>query len=230
MRKKGFTLAEVLITLAIIGVVAALTIPSVVKNYQKIQTVTQLKKVYSALANTTNLAVVDEGPINTWEIGTGGSGQSAIDFANKYLTPYLKVSKDCKTNTTSDCAFYYSYLNSNTVNTMSASSTRFYLNDGTLLAVAVIDEGPRRYANVMVDINGQKKPNILGKDVFHYRYETYSNIPKLVGKFMPVDIYGMTRDQARDNTIWGCNKNATGTYCSSLIMYDGWKISDDYPW
>jgi prepilin-type N-terminal cleavage/methylation domain-containing protein len=42
--KKAFTLAEVLITLAIIGVVAALTIPTVVRNYQKTQTVTQLKK------------------------------------------------------------------------------------------------------------------------------------------------------------------------------------------
>jgi prepilin-type N-terminal cleavage/methylation domain-containing protein len=47
--KQGFTLAEVLITLAVIGVVAALTIPTVVRNYQKTQTVTKLKKTYSAM-------------------------------------------------------------------------------------------------------------------------------------------------------------------------------------
>ncbi len=61
MQKKGFTLAEILITLAIIGVVAVLTIPTVVRNYQKTQTVTQLKKVYSALSNTTNFAIADYG-------------------------------------------------------------------------------------------------------------------------------------------------------------------------
>lgn len=42
--KRAFTLAEVLITLGIIGVVAALTLPSVITNYQKKQTVEQLKK------------------------------------------------------------------------------------------------------------------------------------------------------------------------------------------
>ena len=40
--KKGFTLAEVLITLGIIGVVAALTLPSLITNYRKKQTVAQL--------------------------------------------------------------------------------------------------------------------------------------------------------------------------------------------
>ena len=48
--KKGFTLAEVLITLGIIGVVAALTMPTLMSNYRKHQTVTQLKKAYSEIS------------------------------------------------------------------------------------------------------------------------------------------------------------------------------------
>jgi prepilin-type N-terminal cleavage/methylation domain-containing protein len=47
IEKKGFTLAEILITLAIIGVVAALTLPVLVKKYQKHQMIVQLKKAYS---------------------------------------------------------------------------------------------------------------------------------------------------------------------------------------
>ena len=47
--KFGFTLAEVLITLGIIGVVAALTLPSLVTNYQKQVTVNKLKKFYNGL-------------------------------------------------------------------------------------------------------------------------------------------------------------------------------------
>jgi prepilin-type N-terminal cleavage/methylation domain-containing protein len=51
MRRSGFTLAEVLITLAIIGVVAALTIPAVVKNYQE----TERKTQYKNAENTINV-------------------------------------------------------------------------------------------------------------------------------------------------------------------------------
>ena len=47
MNKKGFTLAEVLITFGIIGVVAAITMPMLITHYQKQATVNQLKKAYS---------------------------------------------------------------------------------------------------------------------------------------------------------------------------------------
>ena len=49
MSKSGFTLAEVLITLGVIGVVAAMTMPSLVAHYKEKQTVVALKKFYSIL-------------------------------------------------------------------------------------------------------------------------------------------------------------------------------------
>lgn len=64
--KKGFTLAEVLITLGIIGVVAALTMPVLMANYKKQQTVTQLKKVYSALQQSVQISQVKYGDIVDW--------------------------------------------------------------------------------------------------------------------------------------------------------------------
>ena len=52
MRKfVGFTLAEVLITLGIIGVVAALTLPSVIQKYQKKVTVERLKNIIASCPN-----------------------------------------------------------------------------------------------------------------------------------------------------------------------------------
>ena len=57
--KKAFTLAEVLITLGIIGVVAALTMPALIANYKKQQTIVQLKKAYTTLAQGFKLAQVD---------------------------------------------------------------------------------------------------------------------------------------------------------------------------
>ena len=75
MKFKGFTLAEVLITLAIIGIVAALTIPSVISNYQQQEFKTGLKKAVSVLneAIQTNIAQEGETP-----------------YENRYLMDYLK--------------------------------------------------------------------------------------------------------------------------------------------
>ncbi len=236
--KKAFTLAEVLITLAIIGVVAALTIPTVVRNYQKTQTVAQLKKVYSALANTTNLAIANEGPVSDWEVGQNMTGQAAIDFSNRYLIPYLKVSKNCELKTTGDCFFNFTYLNSDTQRSFGNVYSRFYLNDGTLIGVAIenairADGLNYRQAYLYIDINGQKKPNKYGKDLFFFKYYifqgTQSNTAN--GKFIPYS-YSTPRNVVIGSTgnTEACNKSYNGLLCTALILQDGWKISDDYPW
>ena len=64
MKKRGFTLAEVLITLAIIGVVAAISIPSVISNSQQQEFKTGLRKAVSVLnsAITMNMAIDGESP------------------------------------------------------------------------------------------------------------------------------------------------------------------------
>ena len=62
----GFTLAEVLITLGIIGVVVALTMPSLIANYQKQETIARLKKVYSTISNTYMYAINSYGTSEKW--------------------------------------------------------------------------------------------------------------------------------------------------------------------
>ncbi len=228
MKKSGFTLAEVLITLAIIGVVAALTIPAVVRNYQKTQTVTQLKKVYSALSNTTNLAIANEGPTSGWEVGENATGQAAIDFANRYLIPYLKVQKNCETKTTDDCAFKWKHLDTGS-GSLDSHYGRFYLTDGTLIAVFVQNNSTDKRINVYIDLNGQKTPNTFGKDIFYYNYYVVHGSPNVMGKFMP-EWYTADREFLINNTPSGCNRNANGRLCTALIMKDGWQMKDDYPW
>jgi prepilin-type N-terminal cleavage/methylation domain-containing protein len=232
----GFTLAEVLITLAIIGVVAALTIPTVVRNYQKQQMLAQLKKTYSALANTTNMAIADEGPVTGWKVDGGSDG--AVNFTNRYLIPYLKVAKNCEAETSGECVFYYMYLNGSCTGCSFGSDyARFFLTDGTLIGIYTYNgEGSNgyyyQYANIIVDVNGTKKPNSWGKDIFRFDYYIFegSSTSANNGKFMPWS-WNRTRDFLVSEEHSGtCNKNERGQFCAALIMKDGWKISDDYPW
>jgi hypothetical protein len=219
--------------------VAALTIPSVVRNYQKIQTVTKLKKIYSALANTTNLAIANEGPIAGWEIGEGVSAANSLNFANKYLIPYLKVSKNCETKTTGDCEFKFLYLNKTGPAILNSYWARFYLTDGSLIGVEsqnrTTEDGVyREYVEIMVDINGQKGPNVSGRDVFQFRYLFYeTSHPENtapVGKLVTIATGWSRSNLLSESNSWTCNKNKTGGYCATVIMRDGWQIKDDYPW
>ena len=66
-KHNAFTLAEVLVTLAIIGVVAALTIPNLMKNYQKHVTVSKLKSAYGMLSRILQTAEVRHGSIASWQ-------------------------------------------------------------------------------------------------------------------------------------------------------------------
>lgn len=72
--KAGFTLAEVLITLSIIGVVAAMTLPTLITNVQEKTTVSKVKKFYNTVENAYQRMIQDYGTIDTW--GLMGSGDS----------------------------------------------------------------------------------------------------------------------------------------------------------
>ncbi len=115
---------------------------------------------------------------------------------------------------------------------MKDTYTRFFLTDGTFLAVFIRDDGALKMAGIFIDVNGQKAPNKFGRDIFYYIYYIRRGT-NLVGVFMPSD-YDRTRDSLINGTDSGtCNKNASdwsGRYCAALIMKDGWQIKDDYPW
>ena len=102
--KAGFTLAEVLITLGIIGVVAAMTIPSLMTAYNKHLTETRLKKFYSLFNQAIKLSVVENDEVEGWDeywktstTESDGEGNykdkvESIEAAfDKYLAPHMKV-------------------------------------------------------------------------------------------------------------------------------------------
>lgn len=226
--KNGFTLAEVLITLVIVGVIASLTIPTTINNVNKTETVTRLKKAYSTLVQTVNRSTIDNGHMTIWDMGSTGDGQAADDFNKKYLIPYLNLGRNCGTLTAGSCDFKFSYLNSSTEQSLNSKWARFYLGDGTFIATYTQNSGSTVRLQMCVDINGQKKPNKMGRDVFLFNL-TVKESSITEGKITP-DGIGYNRDTLVSSAASNCNKATTGIRCASLIMKDGWKIESDYPW
>ncbi len=102
-KKAAFTLAEVLITLGIIGVVAAMTIPVLIQKYDERATVVKVKQFYSIFSEAYKLAVIENGPISTWGLsdsetiedddGNVNFNETSINNINKFyekILPYLK--------------------------------------------------------------------------------------------------------------------------------------------
>ncbi len=158
----AFTLAEVLITLAIIGVVAALTIPTVIRNYQERQTVTALKRAYAQLSQAFNMATVENGAISTWSLE---NCSTVLDIVG----PYLKITKKCGTN--SGCiSDSYKTLNGKDTNALN-SHCKGRLADGTFFTIYTSESLKNCEINNYcgefgIDLNGNKAPNQIGKDFF----------------------------------------------------------------
>lgn len=215
--KKGFTLSEVLITLGVIGVVAAITMPTLIQHHQKQQTITQLKKAYSIVAQAFELSKIENGEYEYWDLSNTSNPK---EYVQKYWIPYLKVLKEC--DTYSDCGYDsirpWKMLDGTSVSAEDVTGTVFRhaiaLNDGSVLSFRIPPDSVANgngTAKISIDINSSKGPNRTGRDYFVL--EIYN------GKLRP-----FTMENYEDCTL--DNPHA----CLNKIVKDGWKISDDYPW
>lgn len=91
--KKGFTLAEVLITLGVIGIVASLTMPTLLQNTKKSEATARLKKFISLINQALIRAESDYGMREDWIIGEMNNSDSSLAFLNKYINRMYKVMK-----------------------------------------------------------------------------------------------------------------------------------------
>ncbi len=223
-RAHGFTLAEVLITLGIIGIVAAMTLPTLIEKHQKKVVVTRLQKFYTNINQAIKLSEVENGPAQYWEIGENGQ-QTALDAYNKYLAKYLKtVSKkgtidteimDNNGESTGDIRTF------NTVFFADGSAMKYDANSSGF-DISFYPDGHKLFNK---NINSRR--NVFS---FNFRKANTSG-----GKYT-VEPYSFQWDGTRENLFshprYGCRKdNRRDTpFCAKLIQYDGWEIKDDYPW
>lgn len=234
-KTRAFTLSEVLITLTIIGVVAAITIPTLQIQHQKEQTVIQFKKAYSDFANAALLASVEYGDFTSWDYNLTSS-----EFFKKYFYPYISLSKQKISDAKKDNIIYYQTSGQveNQLLIMRDQGEIVEMASGCQIFTYPLvygEVGEDRYAYCYaVDINGYKKPNKFGRDLFMLCISSEKGVtPHYWDDNLDPVLIKRTRNQllkGPSSYNYNCSKKARGMWCGALIMYDNWQIKDDYPW
>ncbi len=208
-RKTAFTLAEVLITLGIIGIVASLTMPTLIQNYKKQQATARIKKFVSITNQALITAENDLGPREDWVIEGGsaeGNSDASFNFLNTYIKPYIKSAEIEKRQ----------LLN------MSMATLRFV--DGSQMSVKI-----GACYDIYYDINGENKPNKLGKDIFVFILckNKNCNVDSNQLRAFYCETDG-SEFPSRESIIWDC-KSSSGTWCTLLLEQNSYEFPKDYP-
>lgn len=204
----GFTLSEVLITLTVIGVVAAITLPPLIQNYQKQVFVNQLKKEYSTINQAFQKIMADEGVDSIDNLSDDANGIKISGNQRVDLGKYLKI-VDNKEEYSSPTG--YKLLYGGTFSTYNLNT--LYLSDGAILFI-----NPYDTPFINIDVNGKKGPNVVGRDLFCF------NLHKN-GRLVPYgDDNGYRQTRSSDERVnEGCRLG--GEFCAARIMRDGWKMN-----
>lgn len=227
MNFKAFTLAEVLITLGIIGVVAAMTIPNLIAKLDQNGKISKLRKAQSIINQAIKLSVNENGDYEGWD-----NTLRTKDYVQTYLAPYMKIAVWCdtaqkcgyKTANPWDSKVYSGFNIENRVPFITMDGilysviTRGGLSSGDKDTDSQYDFSITSSSGVIVDINGPNKPNRFGNDLF--MLVRTSN-----GSVMPLG-YNLS-DTAINND---CKKSNIRIYCAEKLRRNGWKASTDYPW
>lgn len=220
--KKGFTIAEVLITLGIIGIVVSMTLPMLIEKHKKQETSAKLKKFYTTMQQAIMMSEIDNSDMRYWDFDTTGyknedgnkdhakTAELCEKFFNRYLKKYLKH------------YFYEKGLNTSDENGSTIFRTnRIIFYDGT---IAYLNAGS--CYDLLFDTNGDKKPNKYGQDQFAFYICPYGQSGKL-NPNEKITTSANSNSNTREQAYEYCKQN--GYFCARLLQIDNWEFKNDYP-
>lgn len=227
--KKGFTLAEVLITLGIVGIVAVLTIPGVMKNYQNRLYTAQLEKVYAQISDAAQALMNDEHVDNFYETSASGfvvctnTGICKGGLAN-FLSNYFKVIKDNCAGSDEPCisdsaTFYKTVNGANVAGGMAPADYCIQTISGA--SICGFHNGTNHCTSLVVDVNGMALPNVAGRDIFSMDIRQNGSI---------ADFGSACLNTNAGTTAENCMKGSTDSLyeasagCLNSVMQAGWKM------
>lgn len=231
--KKGFTLAEVLITLGIVGIVAVLTIPSVMKNYKNRLYTAQLEKVYAQISDATQAIMNDEHVDNFYEtkangadICTDNTKQTCTGGLAYFLNNYFKtVKKNCAAGDDDELCIAghtqsaYKYIDGSDAGGIPSTAYCIQLASGATICGNYKEED--KCTSLVVDVNGQAEPNIVGRDVFSMDIHKNGSITDYDSKCADNN-YGCSSDECNAGGSSDIYGSACG--CVTAVIEAGWKM------
>ena len=224
----AFTLAEVLISLGIIGVVAAMTLPALVQKKTNSEVEAKLKKIYSAMNQAILLSEIDNGPKEYWPHSCGEYADIDCEtYYNKYFLKYLKnVShKEFEAYGGYNIAIYFA---DGTVLVGKAAYDYFffpkaqYFDEKTFGLLNESGYTSREGCGSTFFAFRFSPSNTAAANKFHYKkgFEPYK-----------LDLEELTKEAMTESSNYSCSAgHVNGAYCAALIQLNGWKIPDDYPY
>lgn len=202
MKKNAFTLAEVLVVIAIIGVVATVTLPNLSRNTSNVDTVAKVKTTVATLQTSLDMAKDKYGEdLSTWI----ASDSSAADRAKRYgtrLSEFLSVSKTCALNANQGC------FSSSNVGSVSGSTKTSFDRNANYYKVILNDGASVAFGNsfLYIDIDGPKKGfNKVGYDIFYLEYQDN-------------EIYWRVPSDFEQVFATGSCRLGTASYCTGWVM------------
>lgn len=224
---KSFTVAEILITLCILGIAVAMTLPALIQSNNNKVVEARLKKFYSAINQAILMAENDYGDKKYWyrnvantsqkdENGNFVEGSNEFkNWFNTYLAPYLNIIE----TETLDNGTYIVYFSDGGALQASSSTTRdWWFYPGKPKKCIKKYNHMSRIGVCMFLFNfypledGNEWQYHYNKGMEPYKYEWGGNIEELYNK----------------NT-WGCNKTGKRYYCTAVIQMNNWSIPKNYP-
>ena len=233
MTKKAFTMAEVLITLGIIGIVAAMTLPTVINNARDRQFRAMFKKQVSVISQALQMIIVEDENVMVFEkwsdmmyyvcrfgekLNAAKSGIRCDDVLSNYISGEDYTRKDKNFQWHKESKWYDKKGNPITLNTGYTPYT-FYLPDGAWINFNC-------YRQIFVDVNGAKNPNTVGRDIFYLVIPKNAQTPGFFEnksgnrKYTIVNSCSGTGNFAYiyDDTYIDDCKNGSGWGCSPLYI------------
>ena len=237
-KRMGYTLAEILITLGIIGIVTAIITPTLVTKYQKKVSLTRLKQAYSIIQNAILASQAENGDPQSWGLNDYINNydpdnieqlrkDTLTQICEKYIIPYIKTSSTPELNTLKNAGWSEYKLLSGQASERPSLTTKNYIIpiiNGTTIIAAINGTSTQIVSIIFyIDINGPQGPNISGKDGFATELK-FSN-----GSF---GFYGM--EQNDSNLAKLCTNKGTSINgsigCGAIIYKNGWEYPKNYPW
>ena len=205
----AFTLAETLIVMGIIGVVAALTLPNLNSSTGDKEKVAKVKKVYSNMNDAMGRAIAVYGPYNTWFTNDTTPAARATRWGNR-VGEFLKISKSCGLNTAGCIASTYKTHKTHQGNPGPISGSLVGANYYT----AVLADGTAiSFSNnqIYFDIDGMNKgSSIAGKDIFAL------NVDSTTGEVTP----NGAADSSSSLLTCDCLDNGFAACTAWVVMHD----------